>query len=108
MDNFENKFAYIENSIAIRMESLFTEISKFEENLINRINLFEKNLIKNDHAVKDSNNFSRIKINPEIPGWRCIGSFYDESSNCGLLEYGKRLKYERDEILVQQILSELW
>ena len=90
------------------MESLFTVISILEENLINRINLFEKNLIKNDNIVKDSNNFSCIKINLKILSWRCIGSFYDESSNCGLLEYGKRLKYERDEILVQQILSELW
>ncbi len=108
MDHFENKFAFIEDSIAIRMESVFTEISKLEENLINRINLFEKNLIKNYHAVKDSNNFSRIKINLWFPVWRCIGSFNDQLSYHEYREDGEELKFVKDEVLVQQILSELW
>jgi hypothetical protein len=108
MEHFENKFAFIENSIEIRMESILTEIRKLEENLFIRINLIERNMIKNDHIAKDSNNFSCIQINLKIPVLRCIGSFYDELSDRGLEKYDKRLKSDKDEILVQQILSEVW
>ena len=93
MDHFDNKFAFIENAIEIRMESLFAEFTKHQQVLMNEINSFEKKLIEKKKFCNDSNNSCRITINGSILYWHHIGSFYDESGNsfdfskCNILKF---------------------
>jgi hypothetical protein len=43
-------FEYLQETIEIRMESIFIELDILEENLIKQVDLFEKRIVKNKRS----------------------------------------------------------
>lgn len=62
LNNFENKFSFLEDSLEIRKESLIKEFNEFEEKIKEQINELEKSLIrgKKKNRIRISQNYPKL------------------------------------------------
>ena len=76
MNNFADKFDYMESLIDLRKDSLFAKFNLIEEKLIKKLNLFEK-------KIHQENNYSvHIKAvfeaNYKTSNKNIFGNFFDD------------------------------
>ena len=76
MDDFEAKFEYFQNLIEIRIQSLFIEIDRIEEDLFEEINKIEQKILinnSNEKRIKFSIGSKILEISKNS-----LGTIYNE------------------------------
>ena len=106
--SFENRMSHIEQELEIRIESLFIELEKFEDNLIEEINFHEKKLLLSKKK------FIKFQMDKIITNWiigENIGILNNEFDEYFLDSNNDQIfceKNETEEKLTKLLLLEIF